>query len=319
MSSFKFNCPSCNARMAAEAGHIGLEIECPHCSKKIQVPAPVAVEKDEPGDKKPDPAPEKKAETAPAAPATQPQPAEEPVELPDTEDPPPSNFGLEPLAEEQVASLSTEFKLKLVESVREIIGDGEHWVKGRDAAGKQVICARKEGDTIVPLAPGARDATHYSIIGAFLHVMTERKVMVTADGRSRMLSVEIPDAADAAKGIGGTGGMRRPGQKATDPLTLEHEECLKLLDALVKMYNEMLDIRIAAAKPKGNVKSSIGPLVDLLTKKDEDGEKIPYETADLGLALLDTLRGMEERVQLAEAQVDALGRQIDMLRKAAEE
>ena len=317
MSAFKFNCPSCDARMAAETEHIGMEIDCPHCSKKIKVPAPVAVEKEPEkpaaAEEKPKPAP------APAKPAAKPAaaaPAED--EVPDTDDPPPSDFGLAPLEEEQVASLSTEFKIKLTEEVREIIGDGSRWVKGRDEAGKQVICARMEGGSAVPLPPGDASATHFSVIGAFLHVMAVRHVMVTADGRSRMLSTEIPDAADAAKGIGGTGGQRRPGQKATDPLTLDHDECLKLLDALLKMYNDLLDVRIAAAKPKEG-KSSLGPLVDLLTQKDENGEKIPYEAADLGLTVLKTLQGAEERIQMLEAQVDGMVRQIDMLRKAAEE
>ncbi|GEM_PF-4729595 len=319
MSAFKFNCPSCDVRMAAETEHIGLEIDCPHCSSKIKVPAPVAVEKEvkkpaeTPEKPKPSPAPAKSAPAKPAAPAVA-----EVEEAPDTADPPPSDFALAPPEEEQVASLSTEFKIKLTEEVREIIGDGERWVKGRDEAGKQVICARMEGGKVVPLPPGDASATHYSVIGAFLQVMAKRNVMVTADGRSRMLSTEIPDAADKAKGLGETGGQRRPGQKATDPLTLDHAECLKLLDALVKLYNDMLDVRIAAAKPKEG-KSSLGPLVDLLTQKDDNGEKVPYELTDLGLTLLKTFQGAEERIQLLEAQVDNLVRQIDMLRKAAEE
>ncbi len=317
MSAFKFNCPSCDARMAAETEHIGMEIDCPHCAKKIKVPAPVVVEKEP---EKPAPAEAEKPAPKPASTPAKPpvKPAAPTDDAPDTEDPPPSDFGLAPLEEEQIASLSTEFKIKLTEEVREIIGDGSRWVKGRDAAGKQVICARMEGDNPVPLPPGDASATHYSVIGAFLHLMSERNVMVTADGRSRMLSTEIPDAADMAKGIGGTGGQRRPGQKATDPLTLDHEECLKLLDALTKMYNDLLDVRIAAAKPKEG-RSSLGPLVDLLTQKDDNGDKIPYETAELGLTLLKTLQGAEERIQLLEGQVDGLVRQIDMLRKAAEE
>ena len=323
MSAFKFNCPSCDARMAAEAEHIGMEIECPHCSNKIKVPAPVAVEKEpekepeKPAKKEEKPKPDSAPAKPPAKPAA-PAGAPETPEAPDTDDPPPSDFALAPPEEEQIASLSTEFKIKLTEEVREIIGDGERWVKGRDDAGKQVICARMEGGKPAPLPPGDASATHFSVIGAFLRVMAEHNVMVTADGRSRMLSTEIPDAADIAKGIGGTGGQRRPGQKATDPLTLDHEECLKLLDGLVKMYNDMLDVRIAAAKPKEG-KSSLGPLVDLLTQKDENGEKIPFDASELGLTLLKTLQATEERLQVVEAQADALTRQIDMLRKAAEE
>jgi len=325
MSAFKFNCPSCDAKMAAETEHIGLEIDCPHCSSKIKVPAPVVVEKEPAEEQKPEPIQEKKESSAPSkqpekpAAKARPEPAASVEDAPDTDDPPPSNFGLEPLAEEQVASLSTEFKMKLVGEVREIISDESHWVKGRDAAGKQVICAKKDGETIVSLPPDSEEATHYSVIGAFLHVMSQHHVMVTADGRSRMLSTEIPDAADRVKGIGGTGAQRQPGHKATDPLTLEHGECVQLLDELDKMYNEMLDIRIAAAKPKEGGKSSLGPLVDLLTKKDDDGEKVPYDAADLGLTLLKTLESVEERLQIAEGQIDALTRQIDMLRKAAEE
>lgn len=317
MSAFKFNCPSCDAKMAAETEHIGMEIDCPHCSGKIKVPAPVVVEKEPAAEKKETPGPERQPEKHAAK--AKPEPQETPEALPDTDDPPPSNFGLEPIAEEQVASLSTEFKMKLVAEVREIVSDESRWVKGRDAAGKQVICAKLDGGAVVPLPPDSDQATHYSVIGAFLHVMSERHVMVTADGRSRMLSAEIPEAADRAKGIGGKGAQRPPGHKATDPLTLEHGECVRLLDELDRMYNEMLDIRIAAAKPKEGGKSSLGPLIDLLTKKDDDGEKVPYETADLGLTLLKTLESAEERLQIAEGQIDALTRQIDMLRKAAEE
>ena len=201
----------------------------------------------------------------------------------------------------------------LVAAVREIIGDGARWVLGRDGAGKQMICAKLDGSYFVPLAPGSKEATHYSIIGAFLHVMAERKVMVTADGRSRMLSQEIPDAAAQAKGEGGsTGGMRLPGQKAPDPLTLNHAECLVLLDALEANYSQMLDIRVAAAKTKSTAKSSLGPLTDLLSKTDD-----PLEIKDLSVAVLKTAQGLDDRVQIAEAQIADLVRQLDLLRAAS--
>ncbi len=274
MSSFKFNCPSCDARMEAGAEHVGLEIDCPHCSSNVTIPAPAA---------------------------------EKPVE--ETAKP---DAAAEPHIEEKVASLTTEFKIELIKAVREIIGDGTRWIKGRDGAGKQMICAKLDGAYFVPLPPDSTDATHYSIIGAFLHAMAERKVMVTADGRSHMLSSEIPDAATKAQGGGGsTGGMRLPGQKGPDPLTLDHAECLALLDALNAQYEQKLDIRVAAAKTKGKVRTSLGPLTDLLSKSEG-----PLDIKELAVAIMKTSQGIEERLQISEAQLVDLTRQLDLLRNA---
>lgn len=269
--------------MEAGSEHVGMEIDCPHCSAKVTIPAPAEA-----------PAPEPAAAAQPAKPAGKPAAMAEPP------------------IEEQVASLSTEFKIGLVQAVREILEDGTRWVMGRDGAGKQMICAKLDGAYFVPLSPGAKDATHFSIIGAFLHVMVKRKVMVTADGRSRMLSNEIPDAAAKAIGIGGsTGGMRLPGQKGPDPLTLDHAQCLALLDAMEEKYEQMLDIRVAAAKTKGKSKTSLGPMTELLSKTDDT-----LETKDLGVAVMKTAQGLEERLQIAEAHIADLIRQLDLLRSA---
>lgn len=285
MSAFKFNCPSCDARMEAGSEHVGMEIDCPHCSAKVTIPAP---------------APESAAAASPQPVKPAGRPGAKPAAMP------------EPHIEEQVASLSTEFKIGLVQAVREIIGDGTRWVMGRDGAGKQMICAKLDGAYFVPLPPGSKEATHYSIIGAFLHVMVQRKVMVTADGRSRMLSEEIPDAATKALGSSqSTGGMRLPGQKGPDPLTLDHAQCLVLLDAMETKYEQMLDIRVAAAKTKGKSKTSLGPLTELLSKSED-----PLEIKDLAVAIMKTSQGLEERLQITEAHIADLIRQLDLLRSA---
>lgn len=38
--SLKFECPSCQVRLAAETEHYGKILNCPECSKSIQVPKP---------------------------------------------------------------------------------------------------------------------------------------------------------------------------------------------------------------------------------------------------------------------------------------
>ena len=41
VEEFKFRCPNCNRKLAAESSMIGMEVECPACGITLQIPAPI--------------------------------------------------------------------------------------------------------------------------------------------------------------------------------------------------------------------------------------------------------------------------------------
>jgi len=145
--------------------HVGLELDCPHCSKEVKIERPK----------------EPVAEKAPEV--TSPAPEEKPTEDEET----------------LVSFLTTELKQGFIAEVRKMISDEATWLPGRSAAGKLQMAALGSKDSPEVVTPEEGKATLYSIIGAFLKAMADKNVMVTADGRSRFLGEEIPVAAGKVK------------------------------------------------------------------------------------------------------------------------
>ncbi len=272
MNYFKFECPKCQARIEAGDDSIGLEINCPHCDGIVNIPPPTSV-----------------AET-PKAPESRPAARAESEKAPANESP--------EIKEPQILGLTTEIKVELVRAVRELIGDGSHWVPGLDAAGKHVMGAEIESGTIIPLKVGTAGVTHFSIVGAFLHIMAKRNVMLTAAGRSRFLNVEIPEAA--ARAVAAASGLKTLGGKSVDPMGLSHRECMGLLDELVASYSQMFQNRLAAENLQGKSKDHLVELVN-------NPERI-VDPRELAEAVLASIRALEDRVQAAEAKIDVLKR-----------
>ncbi len=252
MSFFKFECPHCHSRVEAGDEHVGMEIDCPHCAQKVTITKP-------------------KEEAKPTPDAADFSEPEKKQEVPAKE-------------ETLVSFLTTELKHEFVEEVRQMIKDPAKWIPGRDKANKLVMAAKVEGETVIPVPPEEGDATHYSVIGAFQKVMADRKVVMTASGRSRLLTVEIPDAAAKTLKV-----------KEVDPMTLDHSQCLAMLDTLDDSYNQMKENREVAAKPKAN---SSDPLNKLL---NTDGE---LEAKEIVNILVPVIRSLQDRVRVLEDQLN---------------
>lgn len=265
MSFFKFECPHCHSRMEVSDDHLGMEIDCPHCSKhvKIEHPKEDAV-KEEADDKKVEEQPKDEVANKEGA-------SEESQEPEDT----------------QISYLTTELKIEFLKEVSAMISDQSKWLPGRNAAGKLQMAAKGTSDNPTVVAPESGEAEIYSIIGAFIKVMADRKVLMTASGRSRLLSEEIPTAA---------GKVKKGDSPKTDPMTLDHSECLQTLDVMTKTYGGMIEQREEATKPKAGESDALKKLMNL------DGEIDPREIIH---GIVPVVRDLQDRVKKLEEALKA--------------
>ena len=195
-----------------------------------------------------------------------------------------------PAVKELIGNLTTEVKVSVVKQARTHIDDDSKWIHGRSGpGGKVVLAAKKSGDTVIPLKPGAEDATHYSIVGSLLVAMDEINVKSTAAGRSEFLHYEIESATRKVTGKG-------PDDKV-DPMNLGHKECLGVLDEMLKVYRKTLGDDDFADLLAGKGTSGEGVttgLDELMAKPDDD------------LLVRDVIKVLNDEIKSLKRRLDAL-------------
>lgn len=308
MNAFKFSCPACGQRILTEASEIGRATACPSCKATIAIPPPTS-EPEAPSPAHP-PAPGKdagatgvtaapKAEAVSSAPALSPPPALNPPVAPGAS----QSLALEPDVAEsestsafapppppQIAVLTPEIKLEIIQAAREHLTDETHWMPAVGGGSGFAYAGKMAGDKIVELAATSPEATHFSLFGAVLRELDRRNVMPIATGRKEFLDQDIPDAIQQ---VVDRDHVDEPAGQSAPP-SLTHPQTLAALDVLAKRFKE------EAAKAKSALlvrKLSNLRVEDLVSKLEVEA---PLKAEEVATALYHELEELKERLTRVE-------------------
>lgn len=319
MKEFKFSCPTCGQRILAPADSSGRKINCPSCQGSITIPSgPTEAKKPvlkPPTVRPPDAANQLKVsgrsgqgelpkKTVPAAPAPKPAPPA-PPKAPAVA--PPKGGGavaipkIDPEApgkpeQLRVSVLTPAIKLDMVRSARKRISEESNWLPSKIEGDLAYAAKVSDGKSVVVDVKNP-EATRFSLIGAFLRELHQRKVTGTAMGRTDLLDQEIPDAI---RDILLDGLSEAEREKAGDPMAdknrklLSHAQCLAALDLMEKLYSEQKE---HLQSDKSKRKMGTVRLADLVPKL-EDKARIAVE--DVATALYHELMEVRKRLDRLE-------------------
>jgi DNA-directed RNA polymerase subunit RPC12/RpoP len=297
MNEFKFDCPTCGQHILAAHEWIGREIDCPSCNTRLTIPPPQkALKKTMPiktsaaeklSKSRSGPIPPGPRAGASAKPEVQP-PATPPASKVQRSDKPaepgePAKTELDSGApgtpqQLRIPVLTPAIKLEIVHAVRGRIADESAWLP--DKINGEPAYAAKVSDgqnTLVEVTNP--EATRFSLIGAFLLEFHLRNVTRTAQGRTRLLNEEIPNAIrkvllDDMKQEGREPGGDPLEKIGSKPIT--HGQSLAVLAALEERYKKRMEqARVEkASKTLGNIR-----LPDLIKKLQLKGRIAPEDVA----------------------------------------
>lgn len=263
MSEIKFKCETCGQPILVDAQAEGRTIQCPSCHSTLviraaaEAPAKTGRARVKPVLDKPASPRRKPAASTPSVRLATREPQEPPVPAPtpataSAASAPPEGVAEAPpaatpaSAEEpavvQIAALTPETKLEIVEAVRARLADPTRWMPGVTAQGKFAYAARKDGGAWVPVEVGDAHATHHSLMGAILLELHLRNVAATATGRTEFLDHEVPNmirevAPEAESAAEPTAGV--PGASVLGLMGISHAQCLTVLERLAQRYERV--------------------------------------------------------------------------------
>lgn len=304
MSEFKFTCPKCKQRMAGSKDWVGREMTCPTCKTQFAIPAPPAT----PPKKATRAIPSPKSTEAPisvGAAITAPTPTKAPArssKSAPTPAPAPTSTGEAPKPDDstapdstqaRVAVLSPEIKLDIVQEVKRQVSDKTRWIPGVTKSGEYIYAASSASGKDNLVEPTSPEATHFSLMGAFLRELAIRDVARNAQGRRRMLDQEIPGAIKKV-----LASDEEPDREISlkELLSISHSQCLEALDILEERYRtKNLQAKTEEASKKfGRIR-----LRDLLKRLEAKARVHPD---DIVIALyyeLQEVRGRLEKLEKA--------------------
>ena len=274
MSDFKFPCPACHQRIQASSEWVGREIPCPACKAQIVIPSPSAEASEDAAG----------ADPAPSTPKPQ---ASEP-RVPETS---PAAQSSAPAAPARIAVLSPQVKLEMVKSIRARISDKDRWLPGTTNSGELQYAAKQDEGKIVSVNPAAEEVERFSLMGAVVRELADRNVAPSAQGRRRLLDVEIPDAI---KEVLGQEGGEAPMDAAKDLFSISHEQCLRVLDVLEQRYHSR---KAEAAAESTTKKLGRTRVKDLVTKVEK---KLTIPPEDIVTALVHEVNELKHRIEKLE-------------------
>lgn len=314
MSEFKFNCPACGQHLLVDEAWTGRRIDCPMCSARIVIPAPLKPDRQDAA--KPQSSPPVRPKLSGSA-----EPGSAPARTTPSEAPPAASTAALPKAAARkavpaapevkpaapasapaspehlhIAVLTPAVKLDLVRAVRKRIATESAWIPGR-INGVNAYAAKVVNGQNVLVDPRAPEATRFSLIGAFLVEMRLREVVRTATGRTEFLDHEIPDAVRevlfAELGDEAHNGHDDP-LAGRDLMAASHPQSLAALDVMEARYSRRMEqARIERAQ------RHLDPtrLPDLVRKLEKKGRIQPEEVAT---ALFHELMEVRRRLERLE-------------------
>ena len=196
----------------------------------------------------------------------------------------------------RVAVLSPAVKLELVRAARRRIADETGWLPGR-VKGATAYAGKMEGGEVVLVDAKSPEATRFSMVGAFLREMDDRRVVRTATGRRRFLDEDIPEGIREVL-LERVSDEEREGAEerlsAEDLESISHGQCLAVLDALEGRYMRREEqVQIEKAKRRlGGVR-----LADLVRKLEK---KAPISPEEVATALYHELMEVRRRLDRLE-------------------
>jgi len=200
----------------------------------------------------------------------------------------------------RVAVLSPGVKLAMVRGVRRRIADESAWLPGKVKDAPAYAGKMQNGETVL-LDARSPEAKRFSLIGAFLLEMHERRVVRTAIGRKRFLDEEIPEAIRELL-LEQMSDEER--ERSEDPLagqdllSISHAQCLAVLDALEARYSQRMEQRqIESAKRRlGNMR-----LPELVKKLEK---KVGISPEEVATALYHEVMDLRRHLERMEGQLD---------------
>jgi DNA-directed RNA polymerase subunit RPC12/RpoP len=205
-----------------------------------------------------------------------------------------------PVEPPRVAVLSPGVKLAMVRGVRRRIADESAWLPGK-VKDSPAYAGKMQNGELVLLDARSPEATRFSLIGAFLLEMHERRVVRTAIGRKRFLDEEIPEAIRELL-LEHMSDEER--ERSEDPLagqdllSISHAQCLAVLDALEARYSQRMEQRqIESAKRRlGNMR-----LPELVKKLEK---KVGISPEEVATALYHEVMDLRRHLERMEGQLD---------------
>lgn len=308
MNAFKFSCPACGQRILTEASEIGRTTACPSCKATIAIPPPSS-EPEEASPARPlTPGKDAsatgvtaspKTEAISSAPALSPPPALNPPVAPGAR----QSLALAPDVAEsestpafasppppQIAVLTPEIKLEIVQAVRACLADGSHWMPTGGGGSGFAYAGKMVDGRIVELPVTSPEATHFSLFGAVLRELDRRNVTPIANGRKEFLDEDVPDAIQQVLD-------RNPVDEVavqSGPPSLTHPQTLAALDVLAKRFKE----ETAKAKSALIVRKLSNLRVEDLVSKLE--VEAPVKAEEVATALYHELEEIKERLARVE-------------------
>ncbi len=307
MNAFKFSCPACGQRILTEASEIGRTTGCPSCKATITIPPPSS----EPEEASPacpltpgkdvsatGVAASPKTEVISPTPAPSPPPLNPPVApgasqrlalVPDvSESESTSAFASPPPP--QIAVLTPEIKLEIVQAVHACLADKSHWMPAVGGGSGFAYAGKMVDGRIVELPVTSPEATHFSLFGAVLRELDRRNVTPIANGRKEFLDEDVPDAIQQVLD-------RNPVDEVavqSGPPSLTHPQTLAALDVLAKRFKE----ETAKARSALIVRKLSNLRVEDLVSKLE--VEAPVKAEEVATALYHELEEIKERLARVE-------------------
>ena len=298
-TEFKFNCPTCGQHILAATEWCGRKINCPSCQAEITIPEPPKEKKKPAPVMPPSPATHPNYSSKPIRvdlPAKEPAPATTPKPAASAAQPtPPASTPPQP-EQLRIAVLTPAVKLEMVRAVRRRIANESAWLPGK-VGGKNAYAAKVVKGEPVLVDVKEPQATHFSLLGAFLAEFRQRQVVRTATGRTRLLDQEIPDAVRDVLMEEMTDEARTQSEAsptAEDWLLATHAQCLAALDALEETYSQRMNQQ-RAEKAKRRLGTTRLP--DLIKKLEK---KARIESADVATALYHEVMELRRRLDRLE-------------------
>lgn len=198
----------------------------------------------------------------------------------------------------RIATLTPKIKLEMVRAVRDRIADESHWLPNK-VNGENTYAAKLVNGEQILVGVMDKDATRFSLLGAFLLEFQRRHVVRTAPGRTKLLDQEIPDAIREVLLENMSEAERA---ETEDPMAnpdrplLGHAQCLAALNLLEEQFAQLVE---QAETQKSKRKLGHTKLADLV-KKLEQQAPIPAE--DVATALFHELKEVRRRLDRLENQ-----------------
>jgi hypothetical protein len=309
--NFKFSCPACGQRIEVDPTMSGQQTICPACQIEIIIPAAPNDPEQVPTADRALSKDEAETETTVAASpreTTTPSKSSGAKTAAQSEEHPPAAGGKgaaetgaadrsggsgERRKQQRIAILTPEIKLDIVRSVRRRIAKETSWLPGKAEDDSNVYAAKSVDGKHVAVDAASREATHFSMMGAFMRELHRRHVVRTAHGRTKFLDQEIADAVrQVLRREGGEGGAA----SETDPLaerdlmSISHAECLAALDVLEAQYQRRSE-EIQTSKITERV--GVVRLEELIAKLEKNS---PINTDDVVRALYHELNELQRRL-----------------------